>query len=144
MRPKDAGVTAFCAKPLFMSDLKNAPAFQPQPAGQKTDEEWSAPQFARNARIILLVEDLILTAKLPSTSLRKAALKGDSAPDGSDAVEMVRNSPENYYSAILMDVQMPTMNGLRGHAGNQEPGQGRHKDNSHNCYDSQCPGGRQG
>ena len=35
----------------------------------------------------------------------------ETAPDGTDAVEMVRNSPENHYDAILMDVQMPTMNG---------------------------------
>ena len=35
----------------------------------------------------------------------------ESAPDGTDAVEMVSKSPENYYDAVLMDVQMPIMNG---------------------------------
>lgn len=35
----------------------------------------------------------------------------ETAPDGTDAVTMVENSEENYYDAILMDVQMPIMNG---------------------------------
>lgn len=35
----------------------------------------------------------------------------ESAPDGTDAVAMVEKSEENYYDAILMDVQMPIMNG---------------------------------
>ena len=107
---KDAGVTAFCAKPLFMSDLKNALLSSHNLQGKKTDEEWSAPQFARNARI-LLVEDLDLNREIAEYILTEGGFEVDSAPDGSDAVEMVRNSPENYYSAILMDVQMPTMNG---------------------------------
>ena len=35
----------------------------------------------------------------------------ESAPDGTDAVAMVEQSEEYYYDAILMDVQMPIMNG---------------------------------
>ena len=35
----------------------------------------------------------------------------ESAPDGTDAVEMVRRSEEHYYDAVLMDVQMPIMDG---------------------------------
>ena len=35
----------------------------------------------------------------------------ESAPDGTDAVAMVREAEEYYYDAILMDVQMPIMNG---------------------------------
>ena len=35
----------------------------------------------------------------------------ETAPDGTDAVEMVQKSEENYYDVVLMDVQMPIMNG---------------------------------
>ena len=35
----------------------------------------------------------------------------ESAPDGTDAVAMVEKSSEGYYDAVLMDVQMPVMNG---------------------------------
>ena len=35
----------------------------------------------------------------------------ESAPDGTDAVAMLEKSEEGYYDAVLMDVQMPVMNG---------------------------------
>ena len=35
----------------------------------------------------------------------------EAAPDGTDAVSMMTDAPENYYDAILMDVQMPIMDG---------------------------------
>ena len=35
----------------------------------------------------------------------------DTAPDGTDAVAIMEKAEENYYDAILMDVQMPTMDG---------------------------------
>ena len=35
----------------------------------------------------------------------------DTAPDGTDAVAVMEQAEENYYDAVLMDVQMPVMNG---------------------------------
>ena len=43
--------------------------------------------------------------------LEEAGFIVETAPDGTDAVAMFEHSPERYYDAILMDVQMPTMNG---------------------------------
>ena len=43
--------------------------------------------------------------------LEEAGFEVESAPDGTDAVAMVKKSEENYYDVILMDVQMPIMNG---------------------------------
>ncbi len=41
----------------------------------------------------------------------EAGFEVETAPDGTDAVEMVKKSDEYYYDAILMDVQMPIMDG---------------------------------
>ena len=43
--------------------------------------------------------------------MTESGFQVEMAPDGTDAVDMVSKSPEGYYDAILMDVQMPIMNG---------------------------------
>ena len=106
---RSAGVTAFCAKPLFMSDLRHAliSSHKLQDKGDEPREE--TPDFG--GRRILLVDDVEMNRELAEFILVESGFVVESAPDGSDAVEMVRKSPEGYYDAILMDVQMPTMDG---------------------------------
>ena len=60
---------------------------------------------------ILLVEDVEINRLLAEHVLKEAGFMIDSVPDGSDAVETVRKSPAWYYDLILMDIQMPVMNG---------------------------------
>lgn len=60
---------------------------------------------------VLLVEDIELNREIAEVILTEAGFLVDSAPDGTDAVAMVTKSEEFYYDAILMDVQMPIMNG---------------------------------
>ncbi len=107
---KEAGVTAFCAKPLFMSDLKAALLA----ANNMIDREdeaaaWTKADFG--GKRILLVEDIELNREIAEVILMEAGFVVESAPDGTDAVAMVKESEEYYYDAILMDVQMPIMNG---------------------------------
>ncbi len=52
-----------------------------------------------------------MNREIAEVILTEAGFEVESAPDGTDAVEMVRRSEENYYDVILMDVQMPIMNG---------------------------------
>lgn len=106
---KKAGVTAFCAKPLFMSDLRNALLSSHNLLEKKPETSWKSGDFA--GRRVLLVDDVELNRELAEFILTENGIEVETAPDGTDAVEMVRNSPENHYDAILMDVQMPTMNG---------------------------------
>ena len=108
---KSAGVTAFCAKPLFMSDLKSA-LIAANCLGNKEDEEvaaWSLVDF--KGKRVLLVEDIELNREIAEVILEEAGFEVECAPDGTDAVAMVRDSKEHYYDVILMDVQMPIMNG---------------------------------
>ena len=60
---------------------------------------------------VLLVEDIEVNREIAKMVLSEMELEIDEAPDGTDAVEMFGKSSINYYDAILMDIQMPTMNG---------------------------------
>ena len=105
-----AGVTAFCAKPLFMSDLKAALlAANNQTDSVEEAAPWSLVDFS--GKRVLVVEDIELNREIAEVILEEAGFEVESAPDGTDAVAMVKNSEENYYDVILMDVQMPIMNG---------------------------------
>ena len=108
---KEAGVTAFCAKPLFMSDLKAAllSANNPGLSGKPKEVVWMRADYS--GKRILLVEDVELNREIAEFILDEAGFLVESAPDGTDAVSMVEKSPEGYYDAVLMDVQMPVMNG---------------------------------
>ena len=107
---KAAGVTAFCAKPLFMSDLKSA-LLAANNLLDKEDEAaaWTLADFS--GKRVLLVEDIELNREIAQVILEEAGFVVESAPDGTDAVAMVEKAEENYYDVVLMDVQMPIMNG---------------------------------
>ena len=106
---KHAGISAFCAKPLFMSDLKSALLAANNLIEREEEVSWTEADFG--GKRILLVEDNELNREIAETILEETGFVVETAPDGTDAVEMVNQSEEHYYDAILMDVQMPVMNG---------------------------------
>ncbi len=109
---KAAGVTAFCAKPLFMSDLKAA-LLAANNLGDtvqsQTENVWTKEDYS--GKRLLLVEDVELNREIAEVILSEAGFVIELAPDGTDAVAMIKQSAEGYYDAVLMDVQMPVMNG---------------------------------
>ena len=60
---------------------------------------------------ILLVEDNELNREIATELLKSVGFILDEAENGSQAVQMVNDSPAGYYKVILMDVMMPVMNG---------------------------------
>ena len=70
---------------------------------------WTQADFS--GKRILLVEDIELNREIAQVILEETGFEVEAAPDGTDAVEMVKKSAEFYYDAILMDVQMPIMDG---------------------------------
>lgn len=60
---------------------------------------------------ILVVEDIEINRMLAETVLTESGFLVESVADGCDAVEAVKHAPAGYYNAILMDIQMPVMNG---------------------------------
>ncbi len=105
---REAGVTAFCSKPLFLSDLSQALLEVPE----KEQEAILAEEAVSfDGKSILLVEDNELNREIALTILEEVGFVLDSAEDGAIAVEMVQNADPNQYDLILMDIQMPIMNG---------------------------------
>lgn len=107
---REAGVVAFCSKPIFMSELRNILSKPYYVAEKKRDAEEEAELFA--GKKILLVEDNELNMEIAVELLKEAGLTVGTACDGSEAVEIISNSAPGDYDLILMDIQMPRMNGI--------------------------------
>ena len=109
---KAAGVTAFCSKPMFLSDLRETLM---SALGQKqTDaaQELLPPKDADfKGRQILLVEDNALNREIAQEILREYGFRVDTAENGAVAVEKVSTAAPGSYDLVLMDVQMPVMDG---------------------------------
>ncbi len=107
-----AGVNAFCAKPLFMSDIREtlmAAIGQKQTGAEDRILPEAGPDF--RGRCILLVEDNELNREIAEELLKQYGFLVDIAENGAEAVEKVKNSAPGTYDLVLMDIQMPVMNG---------------------------------
>ncbi len=107
---KVAGVSAFCAKPLFMSDLRTALlAVNHLIEREEKADAWTQADF--RGKRVLLVDDIEMNREIAEEILKETGFMVESVPDGTDAVDSVKKSEEYYYDVILMDVQMPIMDG---------------------------------
>ncbi len=76
------------------------------------DKQYNAEESGWiEGKRLLLVEDNELNREIAEDMLIEDGFKVDSVTDGKQAVETVAASAEGYYSAVLMDVQMPVMDG---------------------------------
>ena len=107
-----AGVTTFCTKPMFMSDIREALM---NAIGQKQAETEDiilpAADLDFRGKSLLLVEDNELNREIAVEILNKYGFLVDTAENGAEAVEKIKNSEPGGYNLVLMDVQMPVMNG---------------------------------
>ncbi|MEY8575012.1 response regulator [Oscillospiraceae bacterium 21-37] len=105
---RSAGVTAFCSKPLFLSELRDClqSIITEREDGGKAEEKP-----ARRTGHILLAEDNELNQEIAVAILEEAGFTIDVAENGQAAVEKLESSQPGYYRLVLMDVQMPVMNG---------------------------------
>ncbi len=84
-----------------------------------TQEDIEAPQREAkelqfkdfSGKRILLVEDNELNAEIAMALLKEAGIAVDRAENGRECCKMVEAAEGGYYKAILMDIQMPIMNG---------------------------------
>ena len=106
---REAGATAFCSKPLFMSELRHVLA-QPFVLGEQAPVE-QPPVRDFTGKRILLVEDNEMNQVIATAILQESGFIVEVAPDGVEAVEKIQEAPAGYYELILMDIQMPRMDG---------------------------------
>lgn len=104
---REAGVTAFCSKPLFMSELRDVLS---QSYRVKKEETPAAP-YRFEGKKVLLVEDNLLNREIAQAILQDAGFTVDTADDGDVAVERLQDSKPGEFDLVLMDIQMPKMDG---------------------------------
>ena len=104
---REAGVTAFCSKPLFMSELRDV-LLQ---SYRVKKEETPASPYRFEGKKALLVEDNLLNQEIAQAILQDAGFTVDTADDGDVAVERLQDSKQGEFDLVLMDIQMPKMDG---------------------------------
>ena len=104
-----AGVTAFCEKPLFLSELRRvlAEPFRAEPASKPAQPTAADLQGKK----LLLVEDNELNREIALEILKEAGFVVDTAEDGAVAVRKIKQAAPGQYDLILMDIQMPNLDG---------------------------------
>ncbi|MDO4178383.1 MAG: response regulator [Phascolarctobacterium sp.] len=107
----EAGVTAFCSKPIFLSELQEVLSrpFVEKKEDSAQEHEKDGVSFA--GRRIVLVEDNELNREIAIEILEESGFAVDTAEDGTEAVKLMQNAKPGQYDLILMDIQMPIMNG---------------------------------
>lgn len=111
---RDAGINGFCAKPMFLSDLRESLLWS---LGDKLHEEEEQEVSGHDeiedfkGRHLLLVEDNELNREIAQEILCEYGFQIDVAENGAEAVEKVSSSRPGDYDLVLMDVQMPVMDG---------------------------------
>lgn len=106
---REAGATAFVAKPIFLSELRSVLTKPVLPEEQETKSTGISYDYS--GKRILLVEDNELNRELAIAMLKETGLMIDCAEDGIEAVNIINEAPEDQYDLVLMDIQMPRMDG---------------------------------
>ncbi len=106
---REAGVTAFVSKPIFMSELRSVLTSREE--DDKKESETVSPQRDYSSIHALLVEDNDLNREIATALLESLGMRVDSASDGVEAVDIMYRAAEDEYDLVFMDIQMPKMDG---------------------------------
>lgn len=87
-------------------------AAQQQAGPRQTKQAGASGTHSLAGYRLLLAEDNALNAEIAVSLLELEGARVDTAENGRDAVQIFVNSDPDFYQAILMDIQMPVMNGL--------------------------------
>ena len=108
---REAGVTGFCSKPLFLSELREVLSrpFVKREVNEVEKEVMDMSVFL--GKRILLAEDNELNRELAEAIFTEAGFLLEMAENGKLALEMLQAHEAGYYDLIISDIQMPVMDG---------------------------------
>lgn len=108
---REAGADYFLTKPLFASTLYNTMMSIVRP--ERTEEPEPIPALSRELAglRVILAEDNDLNGEIAVEILKMMGVEADCVKNGREALDRFLASGKGYYGAILMDIQMPVMNG---------------------------------
>ena len=110
----EAGVNSFCNKPVFRSELHQTLLNTVGRQLQKNKQQDKISDLA--GKKILLVDDIDVNREIATAILEMGGFEVETAVNGADAVLKLKNKGVGYFDVILMDVQMPVMNGYEATA----------------------------
>ena len=105
-----SGVDGYIPLPLFRSRLAQGLLACCVPAGEAPAEQQKLVDLT--GKRLLLAEDNELNREIAGELIGGAGAQIDCAENGREAVDLFTRSPVGWYDAVLMDIQMPVMNGL--------------------------------
>lgn len=112
-----AGADAFITKPLFKSKMLHVLQLFCYTDKTETEETGEEEFHARLlGKRVLLAEDNDLNREIAVELLKMQEILVETAENGKQAIEMFEASKPGYYQAILMDIQMPVMDGYEATA----------------------------
>ena len=108
---KLAGVNLLMSKPMFKSSLISAFS---KALGEKEEhtQPVQEPDYDFTGRRVLLAEDNAISTEVAVLLLESKGFQVDTAENGLRALEMFSKTEQGYYSAILMDIRMPEVDGV--------------------------------
>jgi len=116
-----AGADAFITKPLFQSKVLHVLKMFCTKKNKKAERiKPEEGQSILCGRRLLLVEDNEINREIAAELLEMRGIAVDSAENGAVAAQMFRESEPGYYTAVLMDIQMPVMDGYEATAAIRE------------------------
>ncbi len=108
---KEAGVTEFMCKPLFLSELRRVLIRSYDKNEREEEKKYISENEYFKGKRILLAEDNEINQEISVEILSEMGFEVEVAENGKVAIDRLTKQNEGYYDLILMDIQMPVMNG---------------------------------
>lgn len=82
-------------------------------ASSRSEEKWTYDESLLKGKRILLCDDHPINLQIATKILKKVGAEVDTGADGKIGLELYKEKPNFYYSAVITDIRMPVMDGIQ-------------------------------